>query len=268
MTCKLNPFLGLGLHELAAPVQTSDSFRFQLSRAKEQIELIRSSLEELVKVTLAKAPERQTGFCLDRKGQDPPLTHEEDKWERAMYRKWGPDGHDEYVSICRSIQTYQYPLRASQKDSHWGQIDLLGIGSDFLPVPNELKTAITRESPLRMLVEVAAYGLALMKAWPTLKDHWIDALSHSGKSRRDWPLRLDGITVIGAAPEQYWDRCLGKIPGTAARKFPPDAWPDFWRLVDDFRKKGVDTHFVAIAGELRNLTGARVLPLRSVTLKP
>ena len=56
-----------------------------------------------------------------------------------MYEKWGPKGSGEYVPVCKRIQTYQYPLRGSLNGKYWGEIDLLGIGTDFLPVPNELK---------------------------------------------------------------------------------------------------------------------------------
>jgi hypothetical protein len=163
----------MGLHEHGNPEKEHDSFGFQLAFAKQQTEDILKNLDNLVKNTIEKAPMREGNFCLDRVTEEPKLTHEEDKWERAMFKKWGPNGSGEFVSICKRIQTYQYPLQNSFKDKHWGKIDLLGIGTDFLPVPIELKKRKPVESPLRMLVEVAAYGFAIRKVWPKLRGDWL-----------------------------------------------------------------------------------------------
>jgi hypothetical protein len=163
----------MGLHELANSGEWAcDTFRFQLKFAKEQTEAIRWNLDNLVKNTIENAPMRTKDFCLNRE-TDPQLTDEEDKWERAMFKKWGPKGSGEFVSICKRIQTYQYPLQNTRKDKYWGKIDLLGIGTDFLPVPIELKKRKPVESPLRMLLEVATYGFAIRRVWPNLKDEWI-----------------------------------------------------------------------------------------------
>jgi hypothetical protein len=143
---KIDRSRGMGLHELGNAGTDRDAFRFQLKYAKEQIEDILWSLDDLVKNTIDKAPERKKDFCLDRV-TNVPITHEEDKWERAMYNRWGPQGSGPYLPICHRIQAYQFPLQASRKDKSWGKVDLLGIGSNFLPVPNELKKQKTTESP-------------------------------------------------------------------------------------------------------------------------
>jgi hypothetical protein len=165
---KIDP--NLGLHELANSSEGRGSFSFQLQFAKQQIEDILDNFNDLVRNTVDTAPVRTGNFCLDRVTR-PKLRHEEDKWERAMYAKWGPAGSGEYLPICERIQAYQYPVQASRQDRYWGKVDLLGIGTDFLPVPNELKKRRACESPLRTLVEVAAYGFAIRKVWPTLKEH-------------------------------------------------------------------------------------------------
>lgn len=59
-----------------------------------------------------KGPAACDDFCLGGTGTESLLTYE-DKWGRAMYQKWGPKGSDEFVSVCKHIQTYQYPLQAS-----------------------------------------------------------------------------------------------------------------------------------------------------------
>ncbi len=270
--CTIDPSLDLGLHELASSREERGSFRFQLKYAKAQTEDILSNLDDLVKNTIENAPTRTKDFCLNRVTNRPltQLTHEEDKWERQMYEKWGPKGSGEYVSICKRIQTYQYPLQNSLKDKYWGEIDLLGIGADFLPVPNELKRRKANESPLRMLVEVAAYGIAIRKVWPNLREHWVEALSWFEGSPSQFPTTLDKVTLVCVAPNEYWRRCLGQR-GTDPGAFPSEAWPPFWALVDALGKKGFDTHFVAVEGSWNDtagqptITGARVLERRSLS---
>lgn len=271
---KIDPSHHLGLHELANPGEGRGSFRFQLAFAKEQTEDILGNLDNLVEDTIRKAPMRTKDFCLDRETKpQPKLTHEEDKWERGMYKKWRPSMvQGEYLPVCKRIQTYQYPLQASREDSCWGKIDLLGIGADFLPVPNELKKRKTNESPLRMLTELAAYGFAIRKVWPKLKADWAQAVGKRFEVvPSQFPETLDRVTLVGVAPEEYWSRCLGSLPRTQEGKFPPEAWQPLWKLVDALEKEGLDIHFVAVEGswddtaELPVISGARVLELRSLS---
>jgi hypothetical protein len=271
----IDPRQNLGLHELANSGGERDSFRFQLAAAKEQTENILSNLDNLVENTRDKAPSRTKDFCLDRV-TDPDLTDEEDKWERAMYKKWGPKGSGEFVPFCKRIQTYQYPLREHGKENRrWGAIDLLGIGTDFLPVPIELKKREADDSPLRMLVEVAAYGFAISKVWPNLKDYWGEAVRRFEGSPLDFPATLGEVTLVGVAPDAYWCQCLGLLPQTKKGEFPPPAWTPFWKLIDALRK-WFNIRFVAVEGIWNNedsgrsptITGAREIDLRSLTPDP
>jgi hypothetical protein len=105
-------------------------------------------LGEIIEATEAPVSiEQQPNRVLANSLTNVPIAHEEDKWERAMYNRWGPQGSGPYLPICHRIQAYQFPLQASRKDKSWGKVDLLGIGSNFLPVPNELKKQKTTESP-------------------------------------------------------------------------------------------------------------------------
>lgn len=264
---KIDPSLSLGLHELAATGEGRGSFRFQLQFAKQQIEDILWNLDSLVKNTIDKAPVRSKNFCLNRMNC-PQLTHEEDKWERAMYTKWGPGGSGTYVPICERIQAYQFPLQASRNDRCWGKIDLLGIGPDFLPVPNELKKRRAGESPLRMLIEVAAYGFAIRKVWSALKADWTEAVHWFKGAPSLLPETLDKVTLVGVAPQEYWSACLRRLPESKAGAFPSEAWPPFWKLVDRLGT-WFDIHFVSLEGrwdsdtESPEIEEARILDLRS-----
>jgi len=272
---KIDPTLGLGLHELAnsgkGRCRPDSLFSFQLEFAMTQANDILDKLGNLVENTIKKAPVRakDKDFKLCR---EPNTTrqfcHEEVNWERAMHKKWGPKGSGEFVPICSRIQTYQYPLKATSKDKCWGEIDLLGVGKDGLPVPIELKKAKTYDSPLRMVVEVAAYGFAIQKVWPNLREHWAKALS---VAESQLPEKLERVTLVCVAPEAYWHSCTGlhrTIPGA----FPAEAWPCFWHLVDHL-KPWFEIHFVALegilddGGGLPTITGAHELDLRSLTMK-
>jgi hypothetical protein len=137
-------------------------------------------------------------------------------------------------------------------------------------VPNELKKREANESPLRMLVEVAAYGFAIRKVWPKLKGEWAKAVSWFGQPQV--PETLDRVTLVGVAPEEYWCRCLGLPSGTKKGQFPPEAWPPFWELVGAL-ERWFDIHFVAVEGTWNRqatggsptITSARILNLRSLT---
>jgi len=265
--------LGLGLHELGNPKAKNHSFAFQLKYSKEQAEDILSNLPRLVEKTNEKAPLRTNGFRLNRSAVLPKLTHEEDKWERAIYERWGPGSSVDFTSNCKRIQTYQFPLQRTREDGCWGSIDLLGIGAAFLPVPIELKKRKPEESPLRMLVEVAAYGFAIRKVWPNLKPYWIEALGFPRSRSLQLPETLDKVTLICLAPEEYWCWCLGLLPGHKNLMFPIDAWPSFWRLIDGLGA-WFDIHFAAVEGrwiiksELPEIFSARLLDLRLITSSP
>jgi hypothetical protein len=284
MASKVRKIDPKGLHELAnsehGQARPDGSFGFQLEFAKEQAKDILLNLPNLVKNTIDKAPMREGDFHVNRTtslqlGRKKVKHYEEHKWERAMYEKWGPKGAGEYVPVCKGIQAYQYPLQGSFRDRYWGKIDLLGIGADFLPVPNELKKPKTNESPLRMLVEVAAYGFAIRRVWPNLKAQWVKAVHRFGASPSEFPETLDDVKValVGVAPEEYWCRCLGLLPSTKEGKFPSEAWPPFWDLVDAFGT-WFDIHFVAVEGSWDDtagvpiITGARLLDLRRLTPNP
>jgi hypothetical protein len=149
-------------------------------------------------------------------------------------------------------------------------------------VPNELKRREPKESPLRMLVEAAAYGFAIRKVWPTLKDHWVEAVRWFEASPLQFPATLDTVTLVGVAPKEYWRQCLSRtkagafppeaLPSSKAGAFPPEAWPPFWELVDALGK-WFKIHFVAVEGKWDDtkgpeIIGAQVLELRSLTLNP
>jgi hypothetical protein len=85
------------------------------------------------------------------------------------------------------------------------------------------------------------------------------------------PESPDWVTLIGVAPEEYWNRCLGLLSGTKQGQFPSGAWPPFWELIGALGR-WFDIHFAAVEGTWDReqtggsptITGARLLNLRSL----
>lgn len=266
----------LGFHQLSNPPQVPDvkTFRFQRQYMAEQCEEILQHFERLAKNTYAAAPRRQDAYRLHRGpgGRLPAL--EESKWEEAMYRQWSRVsglGSSLYLPVCPYIQTYQFPLRDTHDDRCWGKIDLLGVSPEFLPVPNELKKRTSLDSPLRMLIEVAAYGFALHAVWPLLREDWEQSMVRRFGHCPEMPSELDDkIRLIGVAPAEYWDACLGRDPNIRAGRVPRPAWGPFWHLVDKFSDY-FEIHFAVVRGtwqgddRLPTVSGATLLDLRAET---
>jgi len=267
----------LGFHELAkAPNNLSEdrSFAFQLQYMAEQSEDILQHFDRLAQNTYNAAPRRDGAYRLHRGPGSRLPALEESKWEEAMYRRWSVTsglGTSLYLPVCPHIQTYQFPLKYSHGDKSWGEIDLLGVSPEFLPVPNELKKRASSDSPLRMLIEVAAYGFALHEVWPLLRADWEQCMERRFGHCPEMPVDLDDkIRLIGVAPAEYWDACLGCNPKSRARRVPAQAWAPFWQLVDklaDF----FDVHFAVVHGtwegndRLPAVSGATLLDLRERT---
>jgi hypothetical protein len=191
-----------------------------------------------------------------------------------MYRRWSKTrslAASVYLPVCPCLQTYQFPLKRKQSDDSWGKIDLLGVSPDLLPVPNELKMRTSSDSPLRMLIEVAAYGFALRAAWPELRADWESCMSGRFGHCPEMPAELDDkIHLVGVAPVEYWEACLGRDPNIRARRVPHRAWGPFWQLVDKFAEY-FETHFAAVHGTwegddcLPTVSGATPFDLRAET---
>lgn len=93
----------------------------------------------------------------------------------------------------------QIPLMAKKSSEGWGSIDLMGLDSAGRPVVIELKKASSTETPLRALLEAAAYAVSVESNWTVLSDeiHRTGPKNHPAESPRP-------IGVVVAAPDRYW----------------------------------------------------------------
>jgi hypothetical protein len=226
---------GLGFHEMPD--------RFQLKYVQEQSDELLDHLDESIRLTEKAVPIRAGGFKLDRTdGGRPSGKREEAVWERAIWSQCGPSsdqGKGAFLpGVCLFVRSFQVPLKSRRADP-WGKIDLLGVAPDFLPVVIELKRGGALDTPLRVLVEAAAYGVALRKLWNTPSSKFRLEWSRGLRSRfagAEVPSRLGPLTLICAAPKEYWARCVGCRGNRGAVN--PEGWRSIWKLVGAFQSKG------------------------------
>lgn len=221
-----------GLHRLKAKLQK----RF----FAQQCAALASCLPQALAATEAEAPVRKNPYIIDRNHARQTLAHPEANWEEALFRDW-KDERPDSSAPWRRLLTYQVNLPDSRGDRDWGEIDLLGVSRGLLPVVIELKAPRSSQSPAQMLVQAAAYGVALRKAW--VKGF-----------RREWEERVPGKTpppdklatceLVCAAPSEYWMEWTGGTP--RARTVKADAWAALSTLREGLRKGGLPSVFVRL----------------------
>lgn len=186
--------------------------KIQLRFAEQQADFIANNLETLIENTYCVAPVRKNEYPLTRR-DDRNLTHStnflEKHWEEAIFRKWEKvdDGLDPRVPF-RKVVSYQVMLRDTNKNSGWGELDLLGASAEKIPVAIELKIK-PNEYLLRAIIEVLAYGVAIRKAWGVdgcpLCSQWASRVDKKIDSLVDLPL-------VVVAPASYWQVVLSDSP--------------------------------------------------------
>jgi hypothetical protein len=99
------------------------------------------------------------------------------------------------------LVAFQVNLPAARDAAGWGEIDLLGIAEDGLPVVVELKRRKSVEPPAALLIQAAAYGIALQRAWWFLREEWLKRVQPSTPI----PTALLPCRLVCVAPDEYWD---------------------------------------------------------------
>lgn len=229
-------------------------------------------LATAIAATFAAAPIRRQGFRLDRDvAEDIHESEEERRLESAMMRRWGTGGMWPIPGAWTRLVACQVPLFDQQKKQGWGYIDLLGVTKNGLPVVVELKKAPKAlsdgktedtETPLRMVLEAAAYAIALRKNWDRFRPEWIARLRELGLPNEvtaQVPLKLKKVPLVAAAPASFWIDCL-----RVTRKgltISTETWESFRALLSEFKKANLPVSFISISGHDQNIKGLAVQPL-------
>ncbi len=138
---------------------------------------ITANLESHIAATLEQAPERKQAYPLSRKHPSDRTTGhlvdtfidlKEVHWEIAC---WNQKDIFKNVGPIKRLQSYQVMTRGSNHCKGWGEIDLLAVGQNGMPVVIELK-ANRQERPLRALCESVAYATSLKKNWARFAAQW------------------------------------------------------------------------------------------------
>jgi hypothetical protein len=174
-------------------------------------------LNVVLERTYAVAPKRQKTYELNRSERRNPRLRER-LLEKAIWLQWRAEavalqGQYFVPALCRHIQTYQMPLQGHRADKSWGKIDILGVTMNGLPMVLELKKEDAAEPPLRILAEGLAYAVAVRRAWNegSLQNQWNRDVTPLSRDFAN-PSPLLEVPVIGIAPTEYWNRCIGE-PG-------------------------------------------------------
>ncbi len=234
------------LHTLADAVN-------QRSFMQKHCDDVAKYLNIFIERTYCVAPIRSKNIPLDRsshKSKQRP-DNPERALEMAIWRQWV--GRDRFLrENCRSIVSYQVPIRETNRDQAGKAIDLLGISNEGGPVVLELKTGNSSETPLRMLVEALSYAVAVRKTWNekggALRKQWPATLKKINPEFQGYDDVLTEVPVIGIAPREYWEKCFGKKG--AAGQVKDGAWKAFGDLVRACRERGFPPCFAQFdAGE-------------------
>ena len=128
---------------------------FQKKYMGKQCNQLRTCLLKAIHCTIERAPVRRNDYIKirDKNARMPALP--EARLERELYRRWH-ESECKLSGCWRTIVSYQVNLPDEKHQREpWGEIDLLGVGKDSLPVVVELKQGNSTETPAGILVQAA-----------------------------------------------------------------------------------------------------------------
>jgi Holliday junction resolvase-like predicted endonuclease len=145
-------------------------------------------------------------------------------WELAS---WNQKDIFQNVGPIKRLQSYQVMTRGSNANKGWGEVDLLAVGHDDMPVVIELK-ANKHESLLRAICESVAYAISLQENWDRFGSQW----------RRDAEVRVGcdhptSMDIVIAAPKAWW---IGVRPFDEAQM----------KLVQSLKHYGFLIHYLSL----------------------
>jgi hypothetical protein len=219
--------------------------RFQKRFLAQQCTQLVNCLETALAATMDVAPVRiGKRYIQERIGPRDPRASEA-TWEEALFRDCKEPGPGTFAPWARLL-SYQINLEnKKQKGQNWGEIDLLGVSRGTRPVVVELKAPGSNESPVQMLVQATAYGVALMKAWPQcFRAEWAKVV---GVNEAELPFALSSCELVCAAPTEYWDYWTGDTP--RARAVKPNAWAALADLRKSLARSGYPSTFLRLNHE-------------------
>jgi hypothetical protein len=216
--------------------------RFQKRFLAQQCTQLAHCLEDAIAATLEAAPVREGKPYIQNRDASRKTRASEASWEDALFRQWRNPVARTYAPWARLL-SYQINLQNKKReDTNWGEIDLLGVSDRGLPVVVELKAPGSNESPVQMLIQATAYGVALVKAWPQcFRAEWV---KEAGVSESTLPRVLAICELVCAAPKEYWQNWTGD--SSRARSVEPNVWASLADLRKALARRGYPSTFLRL----------------------
>ncbi len=243
-----------------------------------QSQTLSANLTTAISATNDAAHVRSQGFQLLR-----PLTidiaesEEERQLESAMMVRWCQPNMWSIPGAWNRLVAFQVPLFGQRDKGRWGYIDLLGVAPPIgLPVVIELKRSPkakrdgkteNSETPLKMVLEAAAYAIALRQNWSAFRAEWIDRLTElkaPNEIIKEVPKVLTKVPLVAAAPASFW---LDWLPYTSKGQ-SMKGWGEFKSLLANFASHNLPVTFVSISGNAWRPESLAVQPLTSLPWSP
>jgi hypothetical protein len=221
--------------------------QFQKRYMGAQCQALLEVLDAAIERTRELVPVRDRSYLIEREVGS-KATRPEGLLERALFDRWGPHAKDcTPAGTCWDrIVGFQVNLpnrRADHPD--WGEIDLIGLGQDALPVVIELKQADADDTPAELLVQAVAYGIVLQTAWPRFRPEWQAAIAKHFGLNPVLPVCLENVQLVCAAPASFWRQWVGDSPRASTVK--AETWAAFGRLHQAFFDRGFRAVFASIS---------------------
>lgn len=210
---KTPPFYGRSATESLHTLK--DAWGRQASYLGEQCDELLAHLDAAIKATSDASPMRSTrqpfnpdGSLRERRAADRiHPSNEERLLEARIWSRWrfGVRPTGEEPRLWSKLVGIQVPLFDSRHKVGWGHIDLLGIDKAGAPVVVELKKGESTEVPLRPVLEVVSYAIALRKNWKRFAEQLCMQLKNAGtrytRCANDIP-----FPCVVLAPNLYWQQ--------------------------------------------------------------
>jgi hypothetical protein len=183
-----------GLHEIKGEIQK----KFMAAQCEQLVAV----LDQVISATFRAAPDRRRPYLVHRTKVAHPKEGGEAHLERSLHAQWSTANCAPAAGCWERIVAFQVNLPAERDAKGWGEIDLLGVAADELPVVIELKRGASTEPPAALLIQAAAYGIALQRAWWFLREEWLREV----RPAKPVPTALLPCRLVCAAPEAYWQQ--------------------------------------------------------------
>jgi hypothetical protein len=240
---KKPPFYGFtpasGMHIL------KDAWK-QVASMDKQCMWLCDELDLALESTRILAPDRsrrenKTFKLRERLERSLPRNIGERQLEWNIYNRWGlkEEGQDCDINCWKRLVGFQIPVYDNNLHDGWDKIDLVGVDDEGTPVIVELKKGSSDEKPLRPLLEVAAYAIALKKVWPAFHLE-LTNLIHELNLKLEVQPSPEKFHLVVLAPSEYWNR-IRNIKAITREK-----WTHFSKLIRMLNQKDFPVSFIEV----------------------